>query len=178
MKAMEFTKRFFNIEVPTISNFQEGGLEFDLDEVDDEEETPPISTIDTSQLDFGSAPYVAMTVESSESLFSQAEMNTILANSSKENRVKSRGESSSTTANFQPIKPNVSGKRKNTAAASNAIDLAILSELQSSQAPEKEDEVSLFLQSLVPQLKRLDPRTKAQAKCQIQQLLFEYEFGD
>ena len=112
MKAMEFTKRFFNIEVPTISNFQEGGLEFDLDEVDDEEETPPISTFDTSQLDFGSAPYIDISLESNESLFSQSEENTILANSSKENRVKSRGESSSTTANFQPIKPNVSGKRK------------------------------------------------------------------
>ena len=77
------------------------------------------------------------------------------------------------------VKDNSYGKRKRREmAVSNAVDLAILAELQSPQGDKKEDEDSLFLKSLVPQLKRLHSKTKAKAKCQMQQLLFDYEFGE
>ena len=53
--------------------------------------------------------------------------------------------------------------------------MAILTELKNSK--EETDEDSLFMKSLVPQLKRLDPKTRSFIKCQIQQLLFQAEFG-
>ena len=63
-------------------------------------------------------------------------------------------------------------------AVSNAVDLAILAERQSPQGDKQEGEDSLFLKSPVPQLKRLHSKPKAKAKCQIQQVLFDYEFGE
>ncbi len=77
------------------------------------------------------------------------------------------------------VKENVLGKRKRKdPTLSNTVDLAILAELKGADnKKDQEDEDSLFLKSLVPLLKRLDQKTKAKAKCQIQQLLFEYEFG-
>ncbi len=71
-----------------------------------------------------------------------------------------------------PTGPNFSGKRKKSDEI-NKVDQAILDELRKDQ----DDEDSHFLKSLIPQLKRLDPRSKAFVKCQIQQFLFEAEFG-
>eukprot|EP00795_Rhopilema_esculentum_P016065 gene16065-7413_t len=97
MRAMEYSKAFFNIEVPTVSNFRRIGLDHDTDEADGEEETLENiinSTVDPSQLDFVNVSYVDMSVGSNDSLFDQEEESTNLASSSKENGVKSRGESS------------------------------------------------------------------------------------
>ena len=41
---------------------------------------------------------------------------------------------------------------------------------------EQEDEDMLFVKSIVPQLKRFDPGTRAMAKLQISQYLFSLEF--
>ena len=57
----------------------------------------------------------------------------------------------------------------------NKLDQAILDELR--REKNENDEASHFLKSLIPQLKRIDPRSKAVVKCQIQQFLFEAEFG-
>ena len=73
-----------------------------------------------------------------------------------------------------PAAPNVSGKRKERDEPPNHIDLAILAELNKDK---DDDEDSLYMKSLIPQLKRLDQKTKAFVKCQIQQLLFQAEFG-
>ena len=74
-----------------------------------------------------------------------------------------------------PAAPNVSGKRKERDEPPNHIDLAILAELNKDK--DDDDEDSLYMKSLIPQLKRLDQKTKAFVKCQIQQLLFQAEFG-
>ena len=73
-----------------------------------------------------------------------------------------------------PTGPNFSGKRKKWDEV-NKLDQAILDELR--REKDEDDEDSHFLKSLIPQFKRLDPRSKAFVKCQIQQLLFEAEFG-
>ena len=52
--------------------------------------------------------------------------------------------------------------------------MAILDELRRDH---EDDEDSYFMESLIPQLKRLNSRSKAFAKCQIQQFLLEAEFG-
>ena len=72
-----------------------------------------------------------------------------------------------------PKGPNSSG-RKRKQDQLNKVDMAILDELKRDH---EDDEDSYFMKSLIPQLKRLNPRSKAFAKCQIQQLLFEAEFG-
>ncbi len=82
-----------------------------------------------------------------------------------------------TPSALEPIKLNFSGKRKRkeAAGAPSDIDLAILAELKNKD--EETDEDSLFMKSLVPQLKRLDSQKKSFVKCQIQQFLFQAEFG-
>ena len=70
--------------------------------------------------------------------------------------------------------PNFPGKRRKRDEAQNQVDFAILAELSRDK---EDDEDSLYLKSLVPQLKRLSQQTKACVKCQIQQLLFKAEFG-
>ena len=52
--------------------------------------------------------------------------------------------------------------------------MAFLNELKRDN---EDDEDSHFMKSLIPQLKRLNPRSKAFAKCQIKSALFEAEFG-
>ena len=66
-----------------------------------------------------------------------------------------------------------SGKRKQQEQF-NQVDLAILKELNRDH---EDDEDSIFMRSLIPQLKRLNARSKAVAECQIQQLWFKAEFG-
>ena len=64
-----------------------------------------------------------------------------------------------------------SGKRKKQEQL-NQVDVAILKELNRDH---EDDEDSLFMKSLIPELKRFDARSQAFAKCQIQQLLFKAE---
>ena len=71
------------------------------------------------------------------------------------------------------IQPNFSGKRKKRDEVPSPIDMAILAELSG----EKNNKDTLYMKSLVPQLKRLNDETKAFVKCQIQQLLFKAEYG-
>ncbi|XP_046851058.1 uncharacterized protein LOC124444477 [Xenia sp. Carnegie-2017] len=69
--------------------------------------------------------------------------------------------------------PNFSGKRRKRDESLNQVDLAILSELNKDK---DDDEDSLFMKCLIPQLRRLEHKKKALIKCQIQQLLFQAEF--
>ena len=92
-----------------------------------------------------------------------------------------KGECVTVVAIASPIKkPNSLGRRKRKAI--DDVDLAILEELKKTSQPTPleidEDEDSLFMKSLVPQIKRLNFKVKARVKCQIQQLLFETEFGE
>ena len=43
--------------------------------------------------------------------------------------------------------------------------------------PNDDDEDTLFMKSLIPQLKRLNPRNKAMARIEIQQVLNKFEFN-
>ena len=151
----------------TFSNFEECSS----NEVG-EEETQMNSTVDATELGLSMEPYIDNSLESIDYDVDQEEENVPV-------------QSGRTTDNAKRVdgKINVKdtsyGKRKRKETAlPNAVDLAILAELQSPQGDKKEDEDSLFLRSLVPQLKRLHSKTKANAKCLIQQMLFDYEFGE
>jgi len=167
MKAMEFSKRLFNIHVATFSNFEECRS----NEIG-EEETQMNSTVDATELGFSMEPYIDNSLESIDYDVDQEEENVpVLSGRPTDNTKRVDGKIN--------VKDNSYRKRKRREmAVSNAVDLAILAELQSPQGDKKEDEDSLFLKSLVPQLKRLHSKTKAKAKCQMQQLLFDYEFGE
>ena len=192
MKAMEFTKNFFNLDVPTTSNFQNvddsdrprrAQQEGDLDEEYGPEDEAVESVTDPSALDFQSQGYPDLERDvddfleesqlADEVAFSPS-LGSKRSSSSNSQRITEKPQ---TPTSAEPIKPNFSGKRKRKeAAAANEIDMAILTELKNS-SKEETDEDSLFMKSLVPQLKRLDPKSRSFVKCQIQQLLFQAEFG-
>ena len=192
MKATEFTKNFFNLDVPTTSNFQivgdtprRGQQEGNIDEQEYGQEDEVESVTDPSALDFQSQGYPDLERDAEDFLAENQLVDEVPfspslgSKRSSSNSISSQRvtEKPQPTSSVEPIKPDFSGKRKGkeAAAANNEIDMAILTELKNSK--EETDEDSLFMKSLVPQLKRLDPKTRSFIKCQIQQLLFQAEFG-
>ena len=119
------------------------------------------SMVDTTELAFSMEPYIDKSIESIDCDIDQVEENfPVLSGRPTVNKTKVNHYGKIN------VKDNCYGKRNET-AISNAADLAILVDIQNPEGDKKEDEDCHFLKRLVPQLKRLDRKTKAKAKCQV-----------
>ena len=169
MGAMEFTKTFFNLNVETASNIP----------MNSKEESPTKKDDTDDELDFA-VGYPTLDVDEVEldSVYSPTSTSSLPSGSNSSSQIQKDVEAKP-KFNSTPIQPSISGKRKRRKGAlDNEIDMAIIAELKKPQEPPPvdTDEDSLFLKSLIPQLKRLNPKSKALVKCKIQQIMFQAEF--
>ena len=89
-------------------------------------------------------------------------------------------------ASDDPLIPPVNSRHASKTTRQDAIDLAILKQLERTEqkmdeAPSNEstsDEVSLYCQSLIPIIRSLPPKKKRQAMIKLSQQLFQIEFND